>query len=166
MQSLVLKSERVNLPVISLALAFAVLTVLLETALHLPLKLPGHRAFPGAVALLLFAESFGPLLLVGFGLLVPGLLTFLGAGHPVLLAVWILPAGLLILAGSKRCRGSAWFHIAIGLSFGLLRYLSLLAHPHHAPEILRLGGHLLFGGLAGGAASWAIHVFSRKDDTR
>ncbi len=133
-------------------LAFLILTLLLETVLASPVKLPGHRALPGAMTILLFAEVFTPVFLVGFALAVPAVLAAAGFADPVMILGWLVPALLLVLLGRTRLRQSVLYFLLVGLAFGLARYLLMLPGMHRTPEILRLGGHVAFGALGGLAA--------------
>ena len=140
---------------------FALTTVLLEPALSLPLKLPGHMALPGALTLLLAADVLAPAFLVGFSLIVPALLVALGHAEPWTILSWVLPATLLASLGRERWRTTLLYLLAAGVIFGLTRYLFLLPGIHRTPEILRLSGHLLFGGLGGLVAYSITRVTSR-----
>ena len=138
--------------------AAVVLTVLLESVLNVPLKLPGHRALPGAFTILLFAAALRPMPLLLFAAAVPTIILLLGYRGPApwqLYVVWLVPAALVLLAGERRLRRSVIFFLVVGLLFGLLRYFSMAPGFHRAPEIIRVGGHVLFG-LAGGLGAWAI----------
>lgn len=149
MQPARLLSDRASVPVALLALAAGGLSIALETVFHLPVKLPGHRALPAALALLLFAEAFAPLVLVTLAAAVPLALLLLGEGAAWGLVVWLLPAALLILFEPSRARRPLLTCLALGLLVGLLRYLGLFIRPHHMPEAVRLVGHLCFGGVGG-----------------
>ena len=138
--------------------AAVVLTVLLESVLNVPLKLPGHRALPGAFCILLFAAALRPVPLLLFATLVPALVLLLGgrglAGWQ-LFVVWLVPAGVVLLAGERRLRRSLAFFVVVGLLFGLLRYFSMAPGFHRTPELIRCGGHALFG-ILGAVGAWAL----------
>jgi hypothetical protein len=149
------------------ALLFAILAVLLESVFNVPLKLPGHRALPGALAVLLFAEVLAPVALLLVAAAVPAALWLLGVGPLGLLVAWLGTAitlvglqrtrlGFLVAAASRRAQPARRrsgrtlpAFVLLGLLFGLLRYLALAARWHHTAELVRLGGHLCFGGVGG-----------------
>ncbi len=138
--------------------AAVVLTVLLESVLNVPLKLPGHRALPGAFTILLFAAALRPAPLLLFAAIVPALIVLLGYRGPApgqLYVVWLVPAALVVRAGERRLRRSVIFFIVVGVLFGLLRYFSMAPMFHRVPDFIRCGGHVLFG-LAGGLGAWAL----------
>jgi hypothetical protein len=151
----------VGLPVVIVTILFAVLAVVLEAALRVQLRLPGHRALPGALVLLVVAYSMSParLLVVAAGL---GALTAAIAGAPLLVGVWLVPAILLALGRGWPARARVASGLACGLVFGLLRCFSSPATLHHTPQLLRLGGHLAFGAL-GAAAALALLSTRRED---
>jgi hypothetical protein len=143
--------------VLVLLLAAALLTIALETALKVPLRLPGHRALPGAFALLACAAAFRAAPLLAFALVVPGAITLLGCHGPsplALFAVWLVPAALIATLGARRLTRSVLGFLGLGLLFGLLRYCATRHGLHHTPDLWRCGGHLAFG-LLGGVGAWA-----------
>lgn len=148
-------------PLLVLALVAAAGAVLLDTVFHVSLRLPGHRAFPGALAVLLLAGTLAPVVLVAAAGAVAGALVALD-GPSLLPLAWLLTAGLLAAVRPERL---AWALIA-GLLFGALRYLGLPAAFHHAPDAVRLGGHLTFGLLGGIAGHAAIRALGRLDKER
>lgn len=154
-KALVVNDSPASLRLVIVALLIGGLALALETVLNVSLKLPGHRSLPGALALLLFAEAFAPLVLLGLAAMVSTVLVVAG-GQPVLaLAVWGLSAGGIAILGRTPMAHKAVYFVAGGLLFGLLRYLLLSSGMHHTPELIRLAGHLGFGGL-GGAISLVL----------
>ena len=141
--------RRTALTVAVLAVLFAGLTVLLEAVFHLPLKLPGHRALPGAVALVLFAEAPPPLLLLAFSAVVPLAVFALGGGPLWIVAPWLALAVLLVGLRDARWRKATWFLVVAGLLFGALRAGVLSIEVHHTPSVLRWAGHMGFGAAGG-----------------
>lgn len=135
-----------TLPLILVTLLFAGLAVVMESQLKLPVRLPGHRAFPGAFALVLLAGRAPRTLLLGFAAVV-GVVIALLSQNPLLLAVWLLPATLLAFTQPRSVALQVAVAVAAGLAFGLLRWLSLPGVLHHTPEAARLTGHLVFGAL-------------------
>jgi hypothetical protein len=132
------------------------LTVLLETIARGSVRLPGHRAFPGALAILLFAGMFRTWTLMAFALVVPDLLVLLGVGDAhggLLFVAWLATAGAAAAAARNKQPG-ALSCLFVGALFGLLRWGSLLFGAHHTPQLVRFTGHVLFGLLAG-AVAWA-----------
>ncbi len=155
LKSIAVFNERAGIAKIALAVGFAIFTIALEDAFHLPVRAPGHRAFSGALALLVFAEAFTPVILIGFATVVSSILVIRGDAAPAHIIVWTATAvGIWLLDKSKTQRRILVF-VAGGLLFGLLRYLSNSWGFHHTPEIIRLAGHLGFG-CAGGLLSFGI----------
>ena len=116
----------------------------------LPMKLPGHRALPGVLTLLMFSRCFKPFLLLIFSLAMPVFIIAIGISPATFLVVWILPTLVIILLQNKKLTRSIIFFLSIGLLFGGLSFLlSTYFGIHKTPEILRFAGHLLFGGLGG-----------------
>jgi len=136
---------------------FIGLAIALETVMHSPFKLPGHRALPGVFALLLFAQAFPTAFILAFATAMPILFLLLGvATSPYILMVWIVPALLLTAIQHERVRDSLLFFLGVGLLFGALRFLSLMGGFHKTPQLIRLGGHLFFGGIGSLAAFYMI----------
>lgn len=140
---------------IVLVAAFLILTVLLETVLKSPLRLTGHRAFPGALTLLLFADTFGPLYAVPFAIVVPLFLTLAGVSKPMMIASWALAALFILAVGGWRDRKPLLYCLAAGLVFGLGRCLMTGGGFHHMIEPVRMIGHSIFG-MLGGFAAWGM----------
>lgn len=137
------------------ALVLGLFVILFEGAIHLPIRLPGHRAFPGALALLVAAEAFAPLLLAVFASVIPAYLVISGQYGPWTLLVWATTALLAWRLGKTAIAQKFVYFLLCGLAFGLFSYLSKFAGFHKTPELLRVGGHLAFGAL-GGIASFGI----------
>jgi hypothetical protein len=135
-----------TIPMVFLLLAFAAAALLLETQLSLGLRLPGHRAFPGGLALAAIAGAVSPVVLVGFAAVVGALIAAL-SGHALFACAWLLPAALLAITRARTQLAQIALGLTAGLSFGLLRYLALFEAPHHTPASVRLAGHLAFGAL-------------------
>lgn len=155
--------SRARLGLLVAGVGFAGLTIALEAALHLPMRLPGHRALPGALALLLFAEVAPAWALALFASAVPLTLAALGHLTGATLVPWLTLGVCLLLLRDARFRHAGWFLLTCGLVFGALRYGALLALPHKTPGLVRLAGHLAFGGLGGLiAALSAAHLPSRS----
>jgi len=132
-----------------LAVVSTVVTLLLETRWGLHLRFPGHRALPGAFALLVVAEAAPAWMLLAYSLAMPSLVIGLGRGEPVLIVPWLGIALLLVAMRNVRWRRSLAFLVLAGLAYGALRFGVLLFGPHKTPQLVRVGGHLLFGGLGG-----------------
>ena len=145
--------------------ALTVLAILLEMNWGLPVKLPGHRALPGALALLVVAEWAAPWLVLGYALAMPLVIAALGRGELALLVPWLGLALLLVALRDARWRRRAWFVVAAGLVYGALRYGVLLLGPHKTPQLVRALGHLLFGGL-GGLLAVAVTKARKSKETR
>jgi hypothetical protein len=161
-KSIPLFRDTSTMPLVVAALSLGLLTIAMETVMHVPMKIPGHRALPGALALLVFAQAFTPLILLAFAGAVSSMLVLTGHADPISIGVWMVAAlAIWRMSGTKLERSVALFLLG-GLLFGLLRYLSLMKGFHHTPEIIRLGGHLGFGGV-GGLLSYGItQVFGGK----
>ena len=145
-----------------IAILFGIFTLALETAFHLPVRLPGHRAFPGALALLMFAQAFAPAVLIGFATIVSAILVLGGHATWLAIGVWVLTAlGLWALRNTRIGQTFAFF-IFGGLLFGLLRYLSVSHGFHHTPDIIRISGHLGFGLLGGMVSLGVSRIFGTK----
>ncbi len=138
---------------LAVAVLFAVLAVIVETRLRVSVHLPGHRAMPGALVLLLLADGLAPALLMAVAALL-GVLTAMLSGMPILVAAWMVPAVLLILTrrAARRGRSRVAVGLLCGLLFGILRLLALPNVHHHTPPTLRIAGHLIFGVLGAAAA--------------
>jgi hypothetical protein len=161
MRTTALIREHATTSMILLALLCAGLVITLEAVVHLPVKMPGHRALPGALALLVMAETFGPLMLLALAAAVPTTLVLLGHCHPWAIAVWLVCAVLLAWTGRAPSGRRLIPCVLFGLLFGLLRYLSLVRGWHHAPELVRAAGHLCFGA-GGGLLAFAVLRLSRR----
>jgi hypothetical protein len=145
-----------------LAVVSTVVTLLLETRWGLHLRFPGHRALPGAFALLVVAEAAPAWMLLAYSVAMPLLVIGLGRGDAVLVVPWLGLALLLVAVRTARWRRSLAFLVLAGLAYGVLRFGVLLVGPHKTPQLVRAGGHLLFGGLGGLLAALA----SKTDRTR
>jgi hypothetical protein len=154
-KSIAVWTEKTTVPLVLTAVSLGLLTIGLETVLHIPMKLPGHRAFVGALALLVCAEAFAPLILVAFAGAVSTFLVVAGGAPPISIAVWMAAALVIWKLGGTRLQNSVAIFLLGGLVFGFFRYLALMKGFHHTPELIRLGGHLGFGG-AGGLISFGI----------
>jgi hypothetical protein len=139
-------SRPVTIPLIVIALLLAGLAVVVESQLKLGVKLPGHRAFPGALVLSALAFASPRTLYLGFALVVGVVIAAL-TSNPFVLAAWALPALLLAFVQPTSTWARVAIAIAAGLAFGLLRWLTLPEGLHHTPALIRLGGHLGFGAL-------------------
>lgn len=146
------------------AVTFGVFAVCLELVFDAPLRLPGHRAFPGALALLVFGEAFAPLLTVAFAAAVTIPLLVFGDHGPLTSSVWLATAIALLGLTKTRLQASPWRFPLGGLLFGLLRYLTVLPGFHHTPEPARLAGHLGFGLLGGLVAFGAARMLAKRGD--
>ena len=147
------------------AVIASLVSLLLEMRWGLHLKLPGHRALPGALALLVVAETASPFILLGYALAM-GLATLgLSGGQPVLLVPWLGLALVLVATARASWRRQLWFLAVAGLAYGALRFGVLLLGPHKTPQLVRALGHLLFGGLGGLLAALVVkaHRSQRRD---
>jgi hypothetical protein len=155
------RTDTANLPIAAVLICAVGLVVLMESAFAISVKLPGHRAFPGALALLVAAQTLAPLMLVAFAMAVSGSLLAMGLIELPMVAVWLVPA--LALAFFFRERAIRWvgFFILAGLAFGLARYLSLSFGFHKTPSFIRLGSHLAFGAL-GGLSAYASSKLGKE----
>ena len=155
--------ERSTTSLVVLAILFGVFTIGLETVFHVSVKLPGHRAFPGALAMLVFAEAFAPLMLIAFAGLVSTILV--ASGHAQLLAigVWMITALAIFGVNRTKLAHSLFYFVLCGTVFGLLRYLSSSWGFHHTPEMIRVGGHMGFGALGGFLAFGVARLAQRKE---
>lgn len=151
-----------TLSMVLLAILCGLFALALETVFHVSLKMPGHRALPGAMALLVMAETFTPLVLFGLAVAIPAILVGFGSAGPEMLLVWIAAAAFYAaVKRTKLNRKTAYFLLGGGL-FGLFRFLSLSVGFHHTPSAVRLFGHLGFGILGGLIAFGAVRGVSRK----
>ena len=151
-----------TMPLVVAAVSLGLLTIAMETVLHVPMKMPGHRALPGALALLVFAQAFAPFMMIALAGAVSSILVLLGHGDPISIGVWMVAAVVIWRMSGTKLERSVIYFLLGGLLFGLLRYLSTVKGFHHTPEIIRLGGHLGFG-TAGGLVSYGItQVFGGK----
>ncbi len=135
-----------TIPLLLVVLSCAGLAMVLESRLQLPLRLPGHRALPGALALVLLAGAAPRAALLGFAGVV-GVAVAVMAQSPLLALVWLAPATLLALGQDRSLHVRIAVAVVAGLAFGLVRYLALPDSLHHTPAVLRLAGHLAFGAL-------------------
>ena len=97
--------EKTSISSISLMLAFFLFTVLMETVFHSPVKLPGHRALPGALALLMMAEVLTPMFFLIAAVLISTVLGLMGMhamSLPMQIITWAIPAALMTLFLLKR----------------------------------------------------------------
>jgi hypothetical protein len=147
-----------DLPLLTATVACFALAAILEAQVRSPMRLPGHRAFPGALVLVLGAGALRPRLLLPLGGAV-GIAIGLLTGTPLLAVAWLAPATLLALAGGGTSWRAVLTAVAVGVLFGGLRYL---AHPspHRVPALVSLGGNLAFGTL--GALVAAAIVATRR----
>ena len=141
--------ETSNLRIVALALFFGLFAIAAETVLDVPMRLPGHRAFPGALALLMFTEAFTPLMLLGLAALVSSFLVMAGGADPLTVVLWVSAVVAILGLYRTRLAKTVFFFAIGGLVYGGLRYLILSHGFHHTPELVRLSGHLGFGALAG-----------------
>lgn len=148
--------SRATPTLLAAAAILTVLTVLVELQWGVPVKLPGHRALPGALCLLVVAECATPWMLLAYALAVPLAIAGLGGGELVLVVPWLGLALLLVASTSTRWRKHFWFMVAAGLAYGALRFGVLLLGPHKTPQLVRVVGHLLFGGLGGLLAAFVV----------
>ncbi len=161
-KSISILSEKSTMPLVIAAIAMGLLTIGMETVLSVPMRLPGHRAFVGALALLVCAQAFAPLVLVGFAAAVSSFLVLAGNANPLSIVVWVVAALVIWKMTTTKLNRSIALFLLCGLLFGMLRYLAMFKGFHHTPELVRLGGHLGFGG-AGGLLSYGItRAFSFK----
>ena len=163
-KSTTLTTHRTTTGLLVAAILFGVFAVCLELVFDVSLRLPGHRAFPGALALLAFGEVFAPLLVVVFGAAMVVPLLLLGDHSPLTAFVWVAAAVALFGVMHTRIRNSPWRFAIGGLLFGLIRYLAVLPGLHHTPEPARLAGHLGFGLIGGVIAFGASSLLGRKSD--
>ncbi len=144
------------------AVIASLVSLLLELKWGLHLKLPGHRALPGALALLVVAESASPAVILVYAVAMPLAMIGLRGGEPVLLVPW-LGLGLVLVATRRaRFRRQLWFLVVAGLGYGALRFGVLLLGPHKTPQLVRALGHLLFGGLGGLCAALVVRAHRRR----
>lgn len=158
-----------NRSVISLAILavlFAMFAIALEAGLRVPLRLPGHRAFPGALAVILFAEVATPYLLLAFSVAIPAVLVVVTRSDPLMIVPWVILALILIGLKDIKYRRCAWLLILLGLLFGALRFGILMEGFHQTPQFIRCCGHLIFGGLGGASASLIVTIHRQKENHR
>ncbi len=161
-------TERSTVSLMTLAIIFGLFTLAMESAFHIPVKLPGHRAFVGALALLTFAEAFAPVMLIGFAGMISAILVLGMNAHPLTAVVWVSAAIVIWLLGKTRrtrVRSHAYtaaYFLLCGLLFGLFRYLAMMKGFHHTPEVIRMAGHLGFGSFAGLISFGATRLTSAK----
>lgn len=140
------------------AVIASLVTLLLEMRWGLHLKLPGHRALPGALALLVVAEAASPRLILVYAVVMSLAMIGLSGDPAVLLVPWLGLALVLVAAARARWRRQLWFTVVAGLAYGALRYGALSFAPHKTPEVVRALGHLLFGGLGGLIAALVVRT--------
>lgn len=144
-----------DIPTYAWAVLFALLAVGLESVFHQSVRLPGHRALPGALAMILVARATTPRAVVVFTLTVCGVLALLPASRVVAILPWLALLPLLLLSQRTRFANAAWMLVGLGATFGLLRVGMLWGAVHKTPGLIRVVGHLSFGALGGGLA-WAF----------
>ena len=110
------RADRVQVQVACLAISVGILAVLLDTVLDVPVRLPGHRAFPGALTILLFADSFVPMVLGSGKRLRRSAWVFCGVGASYGLARFFLLLGGLHHTPLQLRLGG---HLAFGMVAGL-----------------------------------------------
>ncbi|MCU0663062.1 MAG: hypothetical protein MUC50_12140 [Myxococcota bacterium] len=163
-KALVSNDEPASLRLAVVALLIGLLALALETVLNVSLKLPGHRALPGALALLVFAEAFAPIVLLAFAATISTILILAGGQPTLVWVVWGLSAlGIAALSRSPLAHKVVTFLLG-GLLFGLLRYLCLPSGMHHTPELIRIAGHLGFGALGGAMALVLVRGLSQPKE--
>jgi hypothetical protein len=153
----------VTVPQAAILLGLVGMSILLETAFAGAIRLPGHRALPGAFVLLLLSDYLAPLFLLGFSAVTSVVLAATGFAESwTIIGVWVVTAGVLLflLARRREFARSALCFLLVGVLFGVLRAVSNAPGFHKTPEILRLAGHVAFGA-TGGLAAWAAVRGSR-----
>ena len=145
MKNTLIMDKESSLILAVIAVAFMFLAIGLETVLNVPLKLPGHRAFAGATALLLFAEALAPYLIVVLAGLISLFFVSVTGAEILIIPLWMVSAISIIAINKTKLAHSVVYFIFIGLIFGLLRYLFLSQGFHHTPDLIRIAGHLSFG---------------------
>lgn len=140
----------ITIPVVVMLLACAAVALLLETQLRGQLRMPGHRAFPGGLALAALTGVVAPAVLAAFAAIV-GVAIAILMGNALIAVAWLLPALLLAFTRTRTQLATIAIGLSAGLGFGLLRFLALLEAPHHTPTTIRLLGHLGFGALGAAA---------------
>lgn len=148
---------------VALLVLFVGMSVLLETVFHLPVRMPGHRAFPTAVSILLFADTFGAGLLLPFAVVIPAIMYALGMNTPLMVISWVIPAAVLMIPAVRKRQESVVICIAVGVIAGLSRFLALDFGVHKQSEAIRLAGHASFGVLGGLTAWAALKAVPRKE---
>lgn len=149
----ILVRKRVSVPYAMVLTGLLGLAMVLEMAFASAIRLPGHRAFPGAFAILLLAEVLVPVTLVVLTIAASTALVMMGYASVPVIAAWAALAVVLVLVRRKEFARSMACFILMGLLFGLFRYLALSFGIHKTPEMIRLVGHLAFGGV-GGLGAW------------
>lgn len=160
MQSLVVK-DRLTVSRVVVALACMGLAIGMEMVFATALRLPGHRAFPGAFCLLLASEMLAPLALVTLAAAVPAALAAMGYGTFWTPVYWLAACAAIAWATRKDLGQSIYSFFLMGLVFGLARFAVLSFGFHKTPEMIRLAGHLAFGA-TGGLGAYAAAKFSRR----
>ncbi len=140
---------RVHVPLAIAAFAWALLSLAMELAWIAPLRLPGHRSLPVALALVLGWHALPRLglLLAALGVAV---VAALGAHDAVLLAVWLVPSAFLATQAVSK-----WPWLLAGILCGATRGL---LGGHHGHSAMQVAAHVGFG-LAGalmGQAAWQM----------
>lgn len=150
----ILLRDKVTVSQAVLMAAFVGPSVAVESAFAVALRLPGHRALPGALVLLMLARVFAPMMFMGFAVVTSSFLVLAGFGSPLHIAVWTVSAALLIFVYREEISRSVVSFLLMGLAFGLVTWLSKSFGFHETPEFVRCAGHCAFGA-AGGLAAWA-----------
>lgn len=160
MQSLVLK-DRVTVSQAVTLVACTGLAVGLEMVFAAHLRLPGHRAFPGAFCLLLLSQVLAPMALGLAAAAIPVILASLGLATFATPVYWLAVCGVIVLVSRKDAGQSIYAFFFLGLLFGLARFSVLSFGLHKTPQMIRLAGHLAFGA-TGGLGAFAAATLSRR----
>ena len=134
--------------------AFLLLSLLLDSAVAVPLRVPGHRALPGALLLMVAMELFVPAAAVALALATGVLVMLVAQGQNA--GIWIpmgwgLTAMVATLAHRTRWRSTLAAAVMLGMLFGLLRSLGGAG----GVQGWRIAAHAMFGGL-GAVLGWKL----------
>jgi len=147
--------EKSNASLIIAAILFGVFVIAMETVFKDAVRLPGHRAFPGALGLLIFAQAFAPMMLVIFAGSVSTFLVMAGYLNPWFIGVWMITAAVIWVASRTRLADTLGYFLLCGLIFGLMSFLVKMSGFHHTPQTFRAAGYIAFGAL-GGLTSFGV----------
>lgn len=116
-----------------------------------PLKLPGHRALPTVLALLVFGRLLPAPVALGYALLTPAIVAFAtpARANAAVGLLWLVAAAVAIAIG-RKWRTSLIPFVSFGAVFGVLR--AATATGAHVGALTQIWGNALFAMLGASSA--------------